>query len=481
MRHYDVELRLNPTTRRLEGRVRLLVRHPDTLAALPLAFDGLSVKRVAVDGRPVDARRPPHRLVVPLDGDTTSTIEITYGGVPETGLYAGTHEGQRVVYTDSWPVRGRGWLPGVHHPSDPATLDLMLLVPRGREAVATGEPVAVDTLHRWTRYRWELEAAAPTYTFAFAVSDFAGTCAETFLGDRPRGAAAAPWWPVCSFMLAPDSAQASRLRRTPQMLAYFSDLLGPYGYDRYAAVQTPLSFGGMENAATAFLRASLFDEGAVEEVQVHEVAHQWFGNRVVLAGWRDLWLSEGTATYLTTLFYEHADGIDRARQLWVEMPADSSAWGVLVPAGPVDPSAHLTAAVYNKGASVMHLLRRTLGDSTFFRALRTTYARYAGRPLSTEDFKRILEAASGRDLTALFDYWVYGDRLPVLRTSWNAETGTLRWSIEGDAGTLDGVPFDLMIRQDGRVEYVDVRAGSAELPGSEAPTVRPVGIMMRVE
>ncbi len=489
VRHYALDLTLDPERRHLEGTARLDVRHPDTLAALPLLLEGMTVGRVTVDGRPVEAARAEGsaRLVVPLDGDTSSTVEIAYSGRPPTGLYAAPYEGQRVVFTDSWPGRARGWMPGVHHPSDPATLDLTLHVPAAFDAGATGGQVAADTLsgtaeNGTVEWRWRLRAPAPTYAYAFAVGDFVRVEDEA-AGDVP----------IRYYMLPADSARADRLARTPAMIRYFADLLGPYAYAQYASAQVPIGYGGMENASLAFLRAGLFegppttrpDTTAAEAVQAHEAAHMWFGDRVVIADWGHLWLSEGMATYLTTLFYEEMNGLDRAREEWIAMAALTDetlqTHGALVPEGPVDPNEHLTWVPYRKGGSVLHLLRRAVGEGAFVEALRRAYAEHQDVPIATEDFRRLLEETSWQDLQALFDYWVYGDALPTLRTTWDAEARTLSWQIEGDAGTLDGVPFELALRQGEAVRYVDADAGQAALDGARAPTVQPVGIMLVVE
>lgn len=475
VQRYEVALDLQPEALFLAGRVGLDVRHPDTLSILPLAVTGLEVDTVRVGGQPVPAEQADGRLLVPLPGGMTSSrLEIIYQGGPEEGLYAGAHEGQTIVYTDSWPDRVRGWLPGVHHPSDPATLDLTLTVPRGYEAVATGEPAGVDSLADAVRFRWRLDAPAPTYSYAFAVSDFAVT--TTALGDT---------LPVRYYLLAPDSVDTGDLHRTPAILAYFSELLGPYPFDQYATVQVPFAWGGMENASASFLNANLFGTGRAENTQVHEVAHQWFGTHVVIAGWRDLWLSEGMATYLTTLFYEHTDGLAAARIRWAEMaalsPGDLSTLAELVPAGSIDPNTYFSWVPYRRGGSMLHLLRRVLGDEVFFRALRRTYQTYRGRPLSTEEFKALLEDESGRDLTALFDVWVYRRELPVLRTQWRPDRDRLTWQVEGDASTLLGVPVLVQVVQDGQSRFVPLADGGVTLTGDATPWVRPVGVMLRVE
>ena len=149
----------------------------------------------------------------------------------------------------------------------------------------------------------------------------------------------------------------------------------------------------------------------------------------------------------------------------------------------LSPEAHLTWVVYDKGASVLHLLRRTLGDEAFFAVLRVTYRRFAGRPLSTVAFWRMLEAETGRDLAAFFGYWVYGDELPVLQTAWDPAMRTLSWKVTGDRGVLAGVPFELQLRQRDRLRYVERTEGLIKLPDWDEtrPEVRPVGVMMRVE
>ncbi len=477
VREIRAEVRLQPEELRIGVRAALDVAHPDTLQTLVLGLDdALEVRTARVNGQPVLFWREGDALHLPLGGGTESLVEVVYRGIPATGVYASEAAGQRVVYTDGWPDRTAGWLPAVHHPSDPARLDLTLVVPEALEVVASGQAV-LDSLGGGSRtVRFVLAEDAPVYTFAFAVADFEVT-------------AQAGSVPIRHALLAADGALAYRLDRTPLALDALAALLGPYPYDSYTTVQVPFAFAGMENAAAPFLRAELYTtdlpgRNAVEEVNLHEMVHQWWGNAVVPADWRDLWLSEGPATYLTAVAYAHLDGWSAGRRHLVRMAREIDAEDAahrLVPASYDDPDDVLTRTVYTKGGAVLHLLRLTLGEDAFWRALRRVQIDFADRPLSTADFQATLEDVSGRDLDALFERWVYGEGVPTLRTHWDAATRTLAWEIEGDESTLDGVPFELYVRQGGRAWFVPAMDGVKGLPGDEAPTVEPAGLLLTVE
>ena len=480
------EIRLEPETLRLGGRAALVVRHPDTLGTLVLGLDdALEVRAVRVDGQDAAFDRDADALRVTLaggrgGGETTSVVEAVYRGTPATGLYADDFRGQRVVYTDGWPDRTAGWLPGVHHPSDPVRLDLTLDVPATSEAVASGAVVSDSVGGGRRAVRFVLDRPAPLYTVAFAVSDF------DVVEDGAAGGGAVA---IRHALVAGNRGRAGRLSRTGAALDSLAALLGPYPYATYATVQVPMRYAGMENAAAPFLRADLYDAEAdgrnpVEEVNFHELAHQWWGNDVAPATWRDLWLSEGPATYLTTEAIRRLDGPDAARRYLVLMTREISsadAAAPLVPGPLDDPADALSATVYNKGGAVLHLLRQTLGDAAFWPAFRRIREAYADRPLSTEAFQQALEAETGRDFDDVFRVWVHGRGLPALRTRWDRRTQTLTWEVEGDEGTLDGVPFELYVRQGETSRFVPASDRVLDLPGDDAPTVESVGILLDVE
>ncbi|MEL6615727.1 MAG: M1 family aminopeptidase [Bacteroidota bacterium] len=466
-------LRVDPTAFTLSGQAALRVAHPADLGTLRLGLDdAMQVESVRVDGRAVEPGREANALSVPVSGDS-STVEVVYAGTPEAGVYREeTASGGTVVWTDGWPTRTAGWMPGVHHPGDPVVLDLTLEVPSAWEIVASGTPEAETLVDGWRRARFVTAEDAPLYTLAWAAGDFAVT--------EQAGSV-----PIRHLTLAGDSASVVFLDRTPAILDTLVGLLGPLPYGRYATVEVPLVYAGMENAAAPFFQIDLYNEasGALEEVNIHEAVHQWWGNDVVPADWRHLWLAEGPATYLTAVVYERLDGQEAFREQLVRMSLLSrrDATRPLVPNALSAPEAALTATVYQKGGAFLHILRRTVGDASFFDGLRATLAAYDDAPLATAAFQSELETASGADLDALFDYWAYGDRIPVLETEWDRRSGVLTWDFDPTSG-LRGIGLELYLLQDGASGvYVPLDAGRAELAGDGRPEVYPVGWLAEVE
>lgn len=467
--HYDVDLTVDAARFRIEGVASLTLVRETEVQEVNLGLNGPRIDSAFVDGvRVSHISRSGRHFTIPLDTDRdTLQVTIHYQGSPRDGLYAGQHAGYRIVYTDGWPDRAGGWLPGVHNPADPATFDLTLRYDSSLTAVGSGRLVYTEAgVSQWT-----LSSPTPVYTFAFALAPF----------EHVRDESGA--LPVVHFAVPPDIRKATYgLRRTHDVIAFFERLLGPYPYDHFTTVQVPFEFAGMENAATPFFSTSLYGSDMLEEVLVHEVAHQWIGNDLTIADWTELWLSEGITTYLTTLFYEFADGADRANEMRADFSSiDSGIGRPLVPDRIDSPDEMLTWLVYRKGASVMHLLRLKLGDDVFFETLRQWYLDHRGRPATTTSLKDYFEAGSDESLDGFFDFWVYNAALPRLVTRWDPDSGMISWHINGDQGLLEDVPFQIELSTADGTWFVEAGEGAVAVESTEAPAVRPVGVTMIVE
>jgi aminopeptidase N len=200
-------------------------------------------------------------------------------------------------------------------------------------------------------------------------------------------------------------------------------------------------------------------------VVVHEVAHQWWGDSVTPADWDDLWLSEGFATYFHGLFLEGMGGAPALREHMARAAsrvreANAKKPGAVVDPAVVEPAAKLSPFTYQKGAWVLHMLRRKLGDEPFFRGLRHHYAAHAGAVATTEDLRHALEAAAGQDLVPFFRQWLYRPGLPELGVGWRWDEAARQ--VELEASQLQGgepyeLDLDLAFRVGDAVEQRTVR------------------------
>ena len=440
---YRIETAVSDTASWIHGRTRITARLDGPLPGpFGLDFTGLAVDGVTVDGTAVDARHAEGRLLVPLPAELapgdTFAVEVTYRGVPDDGLIVGRSvHGEPSAFVDNWPNRARFWFPGVDHPSDKATVTQTIHAPAAWDVVANGALEAEPSLtppgtpgpgtsgprRSW---RWRHDQPISTYNVVFGGAVMArdtvglAACGRAPASPRPDGCVAVTTW------LFPESREgaAPSFVRAAEMVDHFTELVGPFPYAKLANVQSATRFGGMENASAIFYSERALAEGRdIEGTVSHEVAHQWFGDAVTEADWRHLWLSEGFATYFGAHFFEAADGADafrarmeRARRSYLSSTAVDQP--VVVPEVD-DLFSLLNANNYQKGGWVLHMLRDVVGEDAFVRGIREYYRRFAGGTALTDDFRAVMEEASGADLGWFFDQWLHRPGHPVLAVGWS--------------------------------------------------------------
>ncbi len=475
--HYDLELSLHEGRSDIEARVRILVAppaDPDT----PLEFDlvGLAVHAVEVDGirTPFEYADGKLRVFAPPNATDTVTVEVAYGGTPDDGLILRDNvHGDPAAFADNWPNRARFWFPSVDHPSDKATVEYTIHAPAAWQVIANGTiaappaPAGDDALggaEGRRTWRWTTSVPIPSYTMVVGGADLAvrqvglAACGDSPASPRSDGCTRVSYW-----VYPQDTGNAARIfRRAAEMVDFFTELIGPFPYEKLANVQSATRFGGMENSSAIFYTEQGIAEGRDMEGTVsHEIAHQWFGDSVTESEWYDLWLSEGFATYFGALFFEAADGPGDFRERM-----ENSRQRVLnsddVNGPVVDPAATnlfalLNANNYPKGGWVLHMLRGMLGDEVFFAGIRSYYARFRDSVASTSDFRAVMEEASGSDLGWFFEQWLYRPGYPVVtsETTWDAATGeavvTVRQTQQMDWPVFR-LPLDIEFEVDGNAE-----------------------------
>ena len=417
---------------------------------------GMTVTAVESEGTPLRYRHEENQIFIELGraAEAGESLDVTvhYHGVPAGGLEIGPNKyGDWTWFSDNWSSRVRNWLPVVDHPSDKATTEMIVVAPSRYQVASNGTVAETTDLgdgSRLTHYVNPVPTA--TWLYFVGVAQFAiqevdryeGVPIETWVywQDRDRG-----------FY---DFAEPSKA-----VLAYYSDLIGPYVNDRLANVVSTATGGGMEAASTpAYSDRSVTGERTRrwQHVVIHEIAHQWFGNAVTEHDWNDVWLSEGFATYYTLLFRNHhfgrddfVEGLVQARTAVREFYDEHYDFQI-VRDYIEDLNAVSGPMMYQKGAWVLHMLREKIGVTAYDAAIRTYYAEFVNRNARTADLRHHMERASGEDLEPFFQQWLFQGGIPDLEGSWTWSDGALHVRLEQVQPTY---AFDL---------EVDVRAVLAD-------------------
>ena len=219
----------------------------------------------------------------------------------------------------------------------------------------------------------------------------------------------------------------------PVILAYYDSLIGPYPYEKLANVQSKTTYGGMENAGNIFyFENSVNGNGERGTLIAHEIVHQWFGNSATEKDWPHAWLSEGFATYLTSVYMGSRYGKEQmSKRLAADRKRVIGYWRQnKIPIVNTELVSYprisslrelLNTNTYQKAGWVLHMLRNKIGDEAFWQTVRKYYADYRDSIADTEDFQKVAEEVSGKDLQAFFDQWLYGMGQPSLTGSWKYE------------------------------------------------------------
>ncbi len=425
--HYRIRVDIGETGKAIQGETTILA---EMLAGgrevLPLDLVGLTVDRVTVDGESATFAHRDGRLLITLkdgyaEGDTV-TVTIDYGGEPVDGLFIRENKfGDRSVFADNWPNRARHWFPGVDHPYDKATVEFIVTAPAVYDVVANGRLLETATVSaERTRTHWKTDAPIPTYCMVVGAARFSIVRPGSWEGV-----------PVSYYLFPSDrDAGSEDFSRSTDMLAFYTELIGPYPYAKLALVQSSTRFGGMENASAIFFaEMSITGTRRNETVVAHEIVHQWFGDSVTESDWHHLWLSEGFATYFGALFFEKADGDERFQEMLARSRSRYFNANRRAPAPIVNPEITdlfdlLNAYNYSKGGLVLHMLRGLMGDAAFFEGIRRFYREFRDQTVLTGDFQAVMESRAGERLDWFFDQWIYRPGHPVVEATWSWDEGT---------------------------------------------------------
>jgi aminopeptidase N len=346
---------------------------------------------------------------------TFDSVTVYYKGVPpNTGFGSfiqDMHSGTPVMWTLSEPYGSRDWWPCKNGLDDKAdSIDVIVTHPAQYRAASNGllQSETMSGLNKITH--WKHRYPIATYLICFAVTNYAVFTNTVQLGNINL--------PMQTFCYPENLAVFQN--NTPLVLStlqFYHNTFGDYPFikEKYGHVQFGWG-GGMEHQTSTFI---IFPD---ESLMAHELGHQWYGDKVTCASWQDIWLNEGFATHLASMYMEqkypaNAINIRRNEIANITSAPGGSVW--------VDDTTNVNRIfsnrlTYLKGSHVLYMLRWILGDSVFLKGVRqyNQDPKLAYGFAKTEDLKRNLEQVSGKDLTYFFQEWFYGQGYPTYNVQW---------------------------------------------------------------
>ena len=445
VKHVKLELTLDLENKALRGTAtHTFAPINDDLTSVE--FDAAELKIDSVtsqDGALLEHSYEDGTLRVTLDPPGRAgkdvTIQVQYHCTPRRGLYfnspdTGYPNKPLQVWTQGEDEDSRYWFPCYDFPNERFTSEIIVTVPREWTTISNGKLVSVHENGPVKTYHWSQDKPHTSYLMSLVAGEYTEIREE--------------WNGVPILYYSPQGREEDTRRvfgKTPKMMQFFAESIGtPYPWDKYSQVTVgDFIFGGMENtSATTMTENLLHDERAhldysADSIVAHELAHQWWGDLLTCRDWSHGWLNEGFATYFDLLFKEFDLGVDEFRY-GVYLDANSylrEDFGQYrrpivsnVYNRPVD---LFDRHLYEKGALVLHMLRLVLGDALFWKAIRHYCSKFQGRSITTEDFQRAIEEATGKNVDWFFHQWVYKGGHPDFKVAykWEEDSKTAQLTV----------------------------------------------------
>lgn len=423
------------------------------------------------------------------DGQAVSVI-VFYQGKPN-GAASGsfvfsTHGNSQspVVWSLSEPYGSPDWFPCKDSPADKAdSSDVWITMPSSFVSVSNGILTQVLTNKDNTKtYQWKNRYPIAQYLISIACSNY--TEYKNYFKYSATGGVPSDSMTINHFVY-PESftaATKTQLDQTPFMLKLFSEKFGLYPFvkEKYGHAQCGFG-GGMEHQTCS----SMGSYGS--SLVAHELAHQWFGDKITCKNWENIWLNEGFATYSEAIYAEAVGG-NSAYQSTINNNATRAkrAVGSLYVQNINDIFGGIFESnrSYYKGSMVLHMLRGIVGDDVFYKILQNYLkSSVAYGAATTEDFQKVAEETSGLKLDYFFKQWIYGENYPKYTYSWNpTETSEkLKITVSQTQNTnpvLFSMPVDFrIVMTDGKIINTTVFIDKAS---QEIELTKPVGTISQV-
>ncbi|GAA1569957.1 M1 family metallopeptidase [Actinomadura kijaniata] len=418
--HYDIALRYDPATKGVQAVTQVKARATQNLSRFNLDFLGpLQISALTVNGRKAAHKRTGAQEleITPPKGlrkNSRFTVRVAYSGVPQkvddpalgVSGWVATEDGAIFV---NQPIGAATLYPVNDHPTDKATYTFTLAAPKDLTTLANGDFAGKWTKGGLTVSRWKMRQVMASELAMIAIGKY------DVINGRTRSG-------------VPNiTATDQRLGIKPELAKQFNtqtgdvqDFLAGY-FGKYPFSSTGgIALKGNIGYALETQGRPIYDlsrrPGTIPRptLLAHELGHQWFGDSVTPKRWADIWMNEGFATYSEWLYSEKYENkpVQQSFDEVYATPADNDLWKPRTADPGRDNIFHPT--VYDRGAMTLHVLRKRVGDKTFFKIAKQWPAAYRYRNASTADFIRFTEKVSGKQLDDLYQKWLYTSGKPSL-------------------------------------------------------------------
>lgn len=356
-----------------------------------------------------------------LPENIKDSISVYYKGVPDTDGFGSfeqtTHNGTPVVWSLSEPYGAKDWWPCKQSLDDKIdSIDVFVTNPDTYKAASNGVLITKISSAGMKTTHWKHKYPIAAYLIAIAVTNYSSYSDYVTLGTGENVE-------VLNYVYPEDLSYAQS--NTPNVLdviQLYSNLFisYPFADEKYGHAQFSWG-GGMEHQTMSFM------SGFSHHLMAHELAHQWFGDYVTCGSWHDIWLNEGFATYLDGMTHEYNlndDGVS-----FDEWKQDNINYIISQDDGSVycDDTTDIwrifnSRLSYKKGAMVLHMLRKYIGDEAFFNGITNYLTDLGGGYALTTDLQWHLEQTYGSSLQEFFNDWYYGEGYPVYNIYYSQNT-----------------------------------------------------------
>lgn len=464
LRYQRMELNLDPNQQWVEGKI---VSHFQTNQPVStIYFDlsqGLSVSQVNYHGQNLTFTQLATdelliNLPASLPANTLDSLSISYAGAPDPSSDAfttTTDGGNPVLATLSEPFGAKDWWVTKQSLNDKIEkVDIKITTPAQYSVASNGKLISESILPNGQKLTWwQTNYPIPAYLVALGITNY------TKFNDT-MGSPAFPYINYVYPSTANSTSAMSNINWTKTLMETFEQYFGPYPYrnEKYGHMEFSWG-GGMEHATMSSM--GTWGRGII----AHELAHQWFGDKVTCGAWNDIWLNEGFATFGEHLANEK---LIMNKASFLNYLANeknyitSSVGGSTYVTNPNNFNAIFSSRLsYSKGGYILRMLKWILGDEAFYQAIRDYHNRphlaynYAKSPDLTES----LLQSTGKDFTEFFNDWLYGQGFPTYTIRWkqNGNNVTLRASQTRSHASVSFFEMPLPIKingTNGEVSYV---------------------------